>query len=72
MPCGCQAACGCNVTAGAGISVQRLGDNFVISSTTGPQTTFIQEADPGPLPYPYIWWELDGLGNLVTTWVFTP
>lgn len=32
MACGCQAACGCDVQAGAGIVVQRLGDRFVITN----------------------------------------
>lgn len=33
MPCGCQAACGCDVQAGPGILVQRLGDRFVVTNT---------------------------------------
>lgn len=34
MACGCQTAgCGCNVTAGAGILVNRMGDTFIVSNT---------------------------------------
>lgn len=72
MPCGCQTACGCNVVAGPGAHVLRVGDTFTVSSPGAVQDVFIQQADPGPLPYPYVWWELDGLGNLVTTWIWTP
>lgn len=72
MACGCQTACGCNLVAGDGVGILRTGDTFTISSAGAVQTLFIQEADPGPLAYPYVWHELDGLGNLVTTWIWTP
>lgn len=33
MACGCQSACGCNVVAGAGISILRTGDTFTVTNT---------------------------------------
>jgi hypothetical protein len=71
MPCGCQNTCGCNIVAGAGISVAVLpGGTFQIASTVGAVgvPTFVQETPP-VFVGPYIWYELDGLGNLVTVWV---
>lgn len=39
-PCGCQSVgCGCNVQAGAGIAVQRIGDTFHVSATGLPLAT---------------------------------
>jgi hypothetical protein len=54
------------------VSVTRIGDKFIVSSAAAAENVFIQQADPGPLAYPYVWWELDGLGNLVTVWIWTP
>lgn len=70
MACGCQAACGCDVIAGSGISVTRLGDTFRITNTSAAigVPTFVQQAPPVYVG-PYIWYELDGSGNLVTIWV---
>lgn len=72
MPCGCvTAGCGCNIVAGANITVVRLGDKFTIS--TGGNIgvpTFIQQAPPG-VAGPYVWYETDGLGNIVTEWIET-
>jgi hypothetical protein len=31
---------------------------------------FIQETDPA-LPYPYVWYQVDGVGNLITMWINT-
>lgn len=72
MPCGCASTCGCNIVGGTGVTVDRIGDKFTINAPGSIQNVFIQEADPGPLSYPYVWWELDNLGNLVTVWIFTP
>lgn len=39
-PCGCQSVgCGCNIQAGAGIAVQRIGDTFHVSATGLPALT---------------------------------
>lgn len=45
MACGCQAACGCDVQAGAGILVQRLGDRFVITNTAVGRVVQTESAD---------------------------
>lgn len=71
-PCGCQGSCGCNIVAGDGVGVLRVGDTFTISAPDAVQRVFIQQTDPGTLGYPYVWHELDGGGNLVTTWIYTP
>jgi len=73
MPCGCQTACGCDVIAGNGIVVQRLGDTFTITLANDPDSAagspvFIQQAPPA-FAGPYVWYELDNLGNLVTVWI---
>lgn len=44
MPCGCQAACGCDVQAGAGIAVQRLGDRFLITNTAVERVVQVESA----------------------------
>lgn len=75
MSCGCQTACGCNVVGVDSIDVTRIGDTFYVSApdlTPTPQNLFIQQEDPGSMPYPYVWKQLDEDGNLVTEWVYTP
>lgn len=73
--CGCTTSgCGCTVVGGAGASVQRIGDSFVVNVTADipEQNLFIQQSDPGARPYPYVWWQIDGAGNPVTEWIYTP
>lgn len=75
--CGCQAGgCGCNVIgSGDDIGVQRVGDTFVVSYTgpaVQPKNLYIQQADPGIEPIPYLWIELDGDDEVQTFWIWTP
>lgn len=46
-PCGCQAACGCNVTAGNGTTVQRLGDTFLVTAVADPTSPAAVTVGPG-------------------------
>lgn len=76
MSCGCgnATACGCTIVGGTNINVQQIGsDTFVINGELipdpSPQNVFIQTTDPGPLPYAYVWWQVDGGGDVVTEWI---
>lgn len=75
MPCGCTSACGCNVVAGSGISVQVIGDKIIVSSTAvplGSVPVFIQSTQPSYAGGPYVWYETDpDTEELVTVWVET-
>lgn len=76
MSCGCTTACGCNVAGVDPINVSRVNDTFYVSIDSGavaaPQNLFIQQTSPGSLTYPYVWYEIDGDGNHITTWVYVP
>lgn len=72
MPCGCGTTCGCNIVAGPGVDVSRVGDKFTITNTapgSGGVPTFVQQTSPVGVVGPYIWYELDGFGNLLTLWI---
>jgi hypothetical protein len=72
MPCGCQSACGCNIVAGPGINVNRIGDNFTVTNTApspGGVPVFVQQTAPVGVVGPYVWYEIDGLGAFVALWI---
>lgn len=45
MACGCTSACGCDVQAGAGILVQRIGDTFIVSATGAGLITSVADTN---------------------------
>lgn len=72
MPCGCGTTCGCNLVAGAGIVINRVGDTFTVSNSApgaGGVPTFIQQTQPIGVVGPYVWYEIDNLGNIETVWI---
>lgn len=72
MACGCTQSCGCIIEAGPGVTVQRIGDTIIISAVAEVGVPiFIQHLPPMYTGGPYVWWETDGAGNLVTQWVET-
>lgn len=54
---------------GTGITVNRIGDKFTINQSVPSAPVFVQMTDPGALSYNYVWYEIDGDGELVDTHV---
>lgn len=68
MPCGCEQTCGCEIVAGPGVEVKTIGNKIIVSATAVQVgvPVFIQSAMPSYAGGPYLWIQLDNLGNVMT------